>query len=139
MGKMCPWNTQKKTGIVSNLFHVIVNRNTDTFCVSKKLNDRLKINYTHNIVYLLSEILAISLVGFFWQFFVHSLPEISEKKTVHLKLHFTISYRGSIISYDTYIFFSRFLNLLGLTSWQNDPLGANINLGFNKDNDNGTI
>lgn len=133
MGKMCPWNTRKKTGLVSNLFYVIVDRNTDTFYVSKKLNDRLKINYTHNIMYLLSEILAISLVGFlgfFWQF-VHCLPEISEKKTVHLKLHFTISYRGSIISYDTYIFFSLFLNLLGLTSWQNDPLGANNNLGFN--------
>lgn len=54
----------KKTGIVSNLFHVIVDRNTDTFYVSKKLNGRLKINYTHNIMYLLSEILALSLVGF---------------------------------------------------------------------------
>lgn len=55
---------KKKTGLVSNLFYVIVDRNTDTFYVSKKLNDRLKINYTHNIMYLLSEILAISLVGF---------------------------------------------------------------------------
>lgn len=113
-------------------FHVIVNRNTDTFFAYQR-SERVKINCIRIIIHVCIYYQRFRQYHWFVDnlSFVLSLPEISVKNTVHLKLHFTFSYRGSIISYDTYkYFFSRFLNLRGLTSWQNDRLCAN-NLEFN--------
>lgn len=55
-------NYAKKKITFLIFFHVIVNRNTDTFSAYQR-SERVKINYTHNTcMYLLSEISAISLI-----------------------------------------------------------------------------